>query len=77
MSNLDTKVSEVTAEVVVSQLTGKKWYMSKTLWANVGMIAAIWFQGHFGVAMSVELQALIMAGVNMALRTITKEPVVW
>jgi hypothetical protein len=41
------------------------------------MIAAIWFQGHFGVAMSVELQALIMAGVNMALRTITKEPVVW
>ena len=77
MSELDTKVSEVTAEVVVSQLTGKKWFLSKTLWANVAMIAAIWFQGQFGVAMSVELQALIMAGVNMVLRAVTKEPVVW
>ena len=70
-------VADVATDIALSQVTGKKWYVSKTLWANVVMVGAILLQGPLGFTISLELQALIMAGVNVALRAITKEPIVW
>lgn len=55
-----------------------KWYLSKTLWTNALALVAMIIQGVTGkVIISLELQATILAGINMILRLITKTPVVW
>lgn len=52
----------------------KKFYLSKTLWFNLAMIAQLLWgpeivsDHNVGVAMGV---------INLILRSITKEPVVW
>lgn len=51
----------------------KKWYRSKMLWANVIGIGAIILQLEYGFIVSLEIQAIILSGVNVALRLITKE----
>lgn len=59
-------------------MDNKKWYLSKTLWVNLIAIIAIAAQGITGKeVINVELQASILAGVNMVLRLITKQPVAW
>ena len=56
----------------------KKWYTSKTLWANAIGIVAIIIQGVTGnEVISIEYQAVILGFINMILRFITKEPVSW
>ena len=55
----------------------KKWYLSKTLWANVVAIAAIVIQGATGWIIAPEYQVYALAAVNMALRAITKSPLEW
>ena len=56
----------------------KKWYTSKTLWANAVVIAAIILQGVTGKEiLPTEYQGVILGVVNMALRLITKAEVVW
>jgi hypothetical protein len=65
------------AEVVTSQMTGKKWYRSKTFWANIVMACAVAVQAKFGFVMGPELQALAITGINMVLRKITKDEIVW
>lgn len=55
-----------------------KWYASKTLWTNAIALIAMIVQGVTGkVIISLELQATILAVINMLLRLITKSPVVW
>ena len=55
-----------------------KWYVSKTLWTNAIALIAMIVQGVTGkVIISLELQATILAVINMLLRLITKSPVVW
>jgi hypothetical protein len=57
---------------------GKKWYMSKTLWANAVAIIAIIAQGVTGKELiPVEAQGVILGLINVALRAVTKENVVW
>lgn len=59
-------------------MESKKWYLSKTLWVNAISIVAIAAQGITGhEVISLELQASILAGINMILRFITKEQVIW
>lgn len=70
-------VSAVVNEVVVDQLTGKKFYFSKTFWANVLMAGAVAVQANYGFVISPELQMLAMSFINVALRKISKEPIVW
>jgi hypothetical protein len=56
----------------------KKWYTSKTLWANAVAIAGIVLQGVTGKEVfPVEYQAPILGVVNMVLRVVTKSEVVW
>lgn len=53
----------------------KKWYLSKTLWVNFIAIIAIII---FGVQeVPPETMAVILGAINMILRLITKEPVIW
>ena len=65
------------AEVAVSQMTGKKFYESKTFWANIVMAGAVAVQAKFGFVVGPELQALAITGINLALRKLSKEEIVW
>lgn len=57
---------------------GTIWYLSKTLWINAIAIVAMITQGVTGkIIISMELQATILGIVNVILRLVTKQPVVW
>jgi hypothetical protein len=77
MSTVNENVSAAVADVVTSQITGKKWYWSKTFWINVVMATALSIQMKYGFVIGPELQAYIISGVNLALRKLTKEAIVW
>jgi hypothetical protein len=70
-------VSKAVAEIVEGEITGKKWYLSKTFWANVIAGAAVVIQMKYGFPIPVEYQMLLLSLVNVGLRKITKTPVVW
>ena len=56
----------------------KKWYTSRTLYVNALAIIAIVVQGVTGKEIvSLEVQATVLAAINMLLRFITKQPVTW
>lgn len=56
----------------------KAWYASKTLWVNAIAIVAIVLQGITGnEVIGIEMQATILAMVNMILRFVTKQAVAW
>jgi len=55
----------------------KKWWASKTLWANALAIIAIIAQGQFGYVLTPEAQVAILGLINFVLRIITKEPIKW
>ena len=59
-------------------MEGKSWFLSKTLWVNVISIIAMAAQGIAGKEIiPMELQATALGLVNMILRLITKQAVVW
>ena len=52
----------------------KKWYYSKTIWANGLMfLGSLVLQFSGSDLLSLDVQASIMAGVNVLLRAITKQ----
>jgi len=55
----------------------KKWWTSKTLWANALAIIAIIAQGQFGYVLTPEAQVAILGLINFILRMVTKEPIKW
>jgi len=55
----------------------KKWYTSKTVWVNALALGAIVLQSQFGFILSPELQATALTFINLGLRAITKEEIVW
>jgi len=55
----------------------KVWYSSKTLWLNIIAVVVIILQGQFGYTLSPEIQVAILALINIALRAITKQEIVW
>lgn len=55
----------------------KKWYTSKTIWANVVAVIASVVSSKFGVALSAETQVMILTTLNVALRKVTKSEIVW
>ncbi|MCJ7690701.1 MAG: hypothetical protein MUO60_15490 [Clostridiaceae bacterium] len=68
-------MSEIkTAEVAVS----KKWYLSKTIYANSIMLVGVIAQQIAGKdIITPELQVVILSVVNLILRSITKENLTW
>lgn len=57
----------------------KRFYMSRTFWANLILGGALIAEGVTGqeVVIPIEIQVGILALVNLALRKVTKEPVSW
>lgn len=55
----------------------KKWYHSKTLWVNLVALGASFAQAKAGLALDGPTQGLILAGINILLRIITREKVEW
>lgn len=55
----------------------KEWYMSKTLWVNIVGITAIIAQSKLGFMVDAGMQTALLAFINIGLRQITKEEIVW
>ena len=51
---------------------GKKWYASKTLWANTLAAVAMVVQSFTGFVVEPEAQAGMLAVLNLILRAVTK-----
>lgn len=58
--------------------TGKKFWTSKTLWVNIVAIIAMIVQFYKqDFILTPEIQFSILAVINIILRLITKEEIVW
>ena len=55
----------------------KKWYTSKTLWANALAVVGGLVAKKFGFTISAELTASILVIINVVLRTVTKSNITW
>jgi hypothetical protein len=52
----------------------KKWYLSKTLWANAIALGGTIVNQLYGVELSAEEVAGVFAVINIILRIVTKQP---
>jgi hypothetical protein len=77
MSEVNSAIAAAASEALVSQVTGKKFYLSKTFWVNVVCAAALGLQMRYGFVIGAELQALALTAINLGLRKITNQPVTW
>jgi len=77
MSDVNSAITAAASEALVSQVTGKKFYLSKTFWVNVVCAAALGLQMRYGFVIGAELQALALTAINLGLRKITNQPVTW
>lgn len=77
MAEQNTALNAAVTEAVSSQMVGKKFWQSKTFWTNIILGGAIIVQANYGFIMTPEIQSLILVGVNLALRKLTKDPIVW
>jgi len=50
---------------------------SKTFWLNILAIGALIAQAQYGFVIDAESQVAILAVINLVLRAITKEEIVW
>jgi len=55
----------------------KTWYTSKMLWVNATAIIAIIAQGQFGFIIDPVAQVAILGVINIVLRAITGDAIVW
>ena len=57
----------------------KPFWRSRVFWINVIAATLLIAEGVTGeeVAISLEVQAIILAGINLVLRWVTREPVGW
>ena len=67
----------VATDVINGGLSGKTFYKSKTFWANAIALVGLSVQIKYGFVVSPDLQALAMSVINLVLRAITKEPIVF
>lgn len=54
----------------------KPWYTSKTIWANVIALAALFIQMHSGFLIPGEAQAALLTVINLGLRAVTNTELV-
>lgn len=59
----------------MTKALGKKWWNSKTLWVNILAALAMFLQQEYGFVLDPGAQAILLAGLNFALRLDTAEPV--
>jgi len=71
------QITQAVAEVIEGEMTGKKWYYSKTFWANIIAGVAVVAQTSYGFVLPLEYQMLALSLVNMGLRKISAGAVTW
>jgi hypothetical protein len=74
---MNENLSAAVTEVVEGQITGKKWYYSKTFWANIVAGVAVIAQVSYGFVFPLEYQMLAMSFINMGLRKISAGEITW
>ena len=74
---MNENLSAAVTEVVEGQITGKKWYYSKTFWANILAGVAVIAQVSYGFVFPIEYQMLGLSLINMGLRKISSGEVTW
>ena len=77
MTDVNSAIAAAASDALVSQVTGKKFYLSKTFWVNIICAAALGLQMRYGFVIGAELQALALTAINLGLRKITNQPVTW
>lgn len=70
-------VDAAIASAVAEELSGKKFWLSKTFWVNTLVALGILVQIKTGFIVSPEYQALGLTLINLVLRKITRQPIVW
>ncbi len=76
-NEIKKSIDSAITDAVTQELSGKKFWLSKTFWTNILVAAGILIQLRTGFIISPEYQALGLTLVNLALRKITREPVIW
>jgi hypothetical protein len=74
---MNENLTAAVTEVVEGQITGKKWYYSKTFWANIVAGIAVIAQVSYGFVFPVEYQMLVLSVVNMGLRKVSSGEINW
>lgn len=56
----------------------KKWYLSKIVWVNVVALVGTIIQVATGKELiTPEIQVIVLSGINVLLRSVTKENIIW
>ncbi len=55
----------------------KHLFESKTIWVNVVALLAFWVQKKYGFVLDADLQISLLTGINVWLRSVTKDAVRW
>ncbi len=55
----------------------KKWYLSKTFWVNVIALISVPVRAEYGLMLTPEGEVMLLGLINLALRKLTKEEIVW
>lgn len=58
-------------------VTGKAFWESKTLWINLLAVVALAVQAQSTFVFDANMQAGLLCLINIGLRTITKDEIVW
>ena len=70
-------VTVAATDALLADAVGKKWYTSKTFWVNMIVAVTLIVQIKWGFIIDAETQALALTLINVILRKVTKEPVVF
>jgi hypothetical protein len=70
-------VTAATTAALTDQILGKKWYESKTLWVNIVAAVAMIAQMRYGFVFDSSIQTLALTLINVGLRHVTSDPIVW
>jgi hypothetical protein len=74
---MNDNLNAAVTEAIADQITGKKWYYSKTFWTNIVAGLAVVAQASYGFVLPVEYQMLALSFINMGLRKISTGEVTW
>ena len=75
--SIKDSVTNAVSTALLDDAIGKKWYVSKTFWINIIAVATILAQTKYGFIFDASSQALALSVINLFLRKITKEPIVF
>jgi hypothetical protein len=76
-TTIKTAVTTAATDALLNDAIGKKWYASRTFWVNIIAALALLAQIRYGFIIDSDTQALVLTFVNLILRKITKDPIVF